>query len=446
MKKPFYLVVGLGKTGQSIARYLKRRGYPFAVFDTRVNAPGVDAFRAAYKEVDVFLESLPDGMYPKITEIITSPGVPLDNPFLQKAKVMNIPIIGDIECLAREVNAPIIGITGTNGKSTVTTLVGEMAVAAGLSVAVAGNIGTPVLDLVDSGENYDLWVLELSSFQLDLTTSLAPIAATILNISPDHLDRHHSLADYIAAKHNIFKNTKYAVYNREDEETVPHGSRKAMVMTSFGLSEPASGQWGIRNQAGHIFLAQGDSLLLDVADLKIQGRHNWQNALAAAALAFASGIDKQSIVTTLKTFSGLPHRCQWVRTLDEVQWINDSKGTNIGATISAIYGIGSSLKGRIVLIAGGLGKGADFSALRDSVTNYVRSVVVIGTDAAKIEAALRDLVPIEYASSFEQAISLAKSTAEAGDVVLLSPACASLDMFKDFNHRGEQFTALVNEL
>lgn len=448
MNQSLYLVAGLGKTGHSIAGYLSRRNKPFVVFDTRKKVEGLAEFTREYPGVDVFLGDLPSTLYEQLAGIITSPGVSLDEPFLKQAFDLNIPVYGDIECLAREMNSPVIAITGTNGKSTVTTLVGEMAKAAGLSVAVAGNIGLPVLDLLDDNKHYDLWVLELSSFQLDLTHSLKPIAATILNISPDHLDRHHNLAAYTQAKQRIYDQAQFLLYNRDDQQTFPskQSSANQALFTSYGLDAPAEGQWGIIEQAGIFYLAQGDNLLLPIDRLRLKGKHNWQNALAACALASAAGIKPEFIVKVLESFSGLPHRCQWVRSLDGVDWINDSKGTNIGATISAISGIGGSMQGKIVLIAGGLGKGADFTELRTPVADYVRSVVLIGEDADKIENALSGLVPVLRAQSLDGAVNLAKLQAMPGDVVLLSPACASLDMFRDFNHRGESFANLVGKL
>lgn len=448
MNQPFYLVAGLGKTGHSIAGYLSRRNKPFVVFDTRQEVEGLDAFNAEFPGVDVFLGELPATIYQQLTGIITSPGVALDEPFLQEAFRRKIPVFGDIECLAREINAPVIAITGTNGKSTVTTLVGEMAKAANLSVAVAGNIGLPVLDLLDNEQHYDLWVLELSSFQLDLTYSLSPVAATILNISPDHLDRHHSLEAYVEAKQRIYHQTQAFISNRDDAQTTPTQQEFAneVIATSFGLDKPTVGHWGMIEKNGLHYLSYGNECLLSTEELRIKGKHNWQNALAACALAAAAGIKPEYMIKVLKTFTGLPHRCQWVRTLDEIDWINDSKGTNIGATISAISGIGGSMQGKIVLIAGGLGKGADFTELRPPVAEYVRSVVLIGEDADKIEHALAEMVPVLRATSLEKAVTVAKSQAISGDVVLLSPACASLDMFRDFNHRGEVFAHLVSKL
>lgn len=448
MTQSFYLVVGLGKTGRSIAGYLQRRKLPFMVFDTRSKVDGVDAFASEFPGIEIFLGELPEGVYPCLKEIIASPGVAIDAPFLLEAARRHIPIIGDIECLARAVTAPVIAITGTNGKSTVTTLVGEMAKAAGFKVAVAGNIGTPVLDLLDDGQPYDLWVLELSSFQLDLIDSLAPVAAALLNITADHLDRHHSLDAYISAKQRIYHRAGVLVYNRDDKKTFPNTLilDDSCRLSSYGLDGLSHNEWDLLEKEGQMQLVKGDAFLMPVEQLRLKGRHNWQNCLAACALAEAINIAPQHMMDVLKNFPGLPHRCEWVRTLDDVEWINDSKGTNIGATISAISGIGGSMQGKIVLIAGGLGKGADFNELRFPVSEYARSVILIGTDADKIEQGLGAVVPVLHASSLVDAVFLARAQAIKGDVVLLSPACASQDMFRDFNHRGDAFVESVNAL
>lgn len=440
----YSLVAGLGVTGHSIARYLIRKKRPFVMYDTRLHPAAADEFRHEFPGVDVFLGELPESVYESISEIISSPGVPLDSPFMMKASEKNIPIYGDIECLAREIDAPVAAITGTNGKSTVTTLVGEMAKVAGMTVAVAGNIGTPVLDLLDNGVRYDLWVLELSSFQLDLVTSLAPVAATILNVSADHLDRHHTLQAYIDAKQRVYHQAHTMIYNRDDVQTKPRENTHPVV--SYGLSTPDEAQWGIRTFDDNTYLAYGSQTILPVSALKMKGRHNWSNALAACAVAHAAGIDTQCMITVLTQFTGLPHRAQWVRTLDGVDWINDSKGTNIGATCSAILGIGESMQGKIVLIAGGLGKGADFSQLRAPMADHVRTLVLIGEDADKMESALGSSVKVLRSPSLEEAVRVAHQQAQPGDVVMLSPACASQDMFRDFNHRGEVFVSQVNAL
>ncbi|QDQ40395.1 UDP-N-acetylmuramoyl-L-alanine--D-glutamate ligase [Legionella geestiana] len=445
MQKQPMLIAGLGKTGFSIARHLQRQNQPFIAFDTREAPEVLSAFREAFPGVETFTGTLPDSVFSSLCAVVASPGVPLDTPVLQKAHALNIPVWGDIECLAREIDAPVIAITGTNGKSTVTALVGEMARMAGMRVAVAGNIGTPVLDVLETAEVPEIWVLELSSFQLDLQESLRPIAAAILNVTPDHLDRHKSLEAYVAAKHRIAHHASTLVINREDPLTRPPAA-SGTTCISFGLDAPSADNWGLQTENGHTYLSRGPKQLLDCADLPLQGRHNWQNALAAAALAHSAGISDEAIVRALTSFKGLPHRCQWVRTLDGVQWINDSKGTNTGATVSAIAGTGASLSGKIVLIAGGQGKGADFSELRAPVEAFGRAVVLIGEDAEKIARALDGTVPLHRAATLKDAIARARACAQPGDVVLLSPACASFDMFRDFNHRGECFTREVNAL
>lgn len=444
MKQSFYLVAGLGKTGLSIARYLQSRHKSFVAFDTRKEAPGLHEFHTEFPDIQVYLQDVPEAVLQQLTDIIASPGLSLDTPFIQKARSLGVCVYGDIECLAREISAPVVAITGTNGKSTVTTLVGDMAKAAGLRVAVAGNIGTPVLDMLLENKHYDLWVLELSSFQLDLTYSLSPTAATILNVSPDHLDRHHHLDAYVAAKQRVYQQAKTVLYNRDDSYTLPDNKCSPnATRQSFGSDKGADEEWGLVTKAESIYLAKGNQCIISVDSLLIKGIHNWLNALAACALAQAVGISLDSIVPVLKVFSGLPHRCQWVRALDGVDWINDSKGTNIGATISAINGIGGSMQGKIVLIAGGQGKGADFNELTQPVAEFVRSIVLIGEDADKIESALNKVAPVVRAHSLDGAVALAKAQAKPGDVVLLSPACASQDMFRDFNHRGEIFASSV---
>jgi UDP-N-acetylmuramoylalanine--D-glutamate ligase len=439
-----YLVAGLGKTGLSVARYLKKRGHSFAAFDTRVEVETKAAFALEFPDVPVYLGTFPSELVSQLTTIIASPGLPLDLPLFQQAKTLGIPIYGDIECLVREITAPVIAITGTNGKSTVTTLVGEMAKLAGFNVAVAGNIGQPVLSLLDDGQSYNLWVLELSSFQLDLLHSLRSKAATILNVSPDHLDRHHTLEAYIAAKKRIYHQAQGIVFNRQDRATFPDDNSSLSI--SFGLDTPSEGQWGIIKQNNTTYIAKGNRCLLSVDDVRIKGLHNWQNAMAACAIADMAGIASEYQIEALRTFSGLPHRCQWVRSFDAVEWLNDSKGTNVGATLSAIEGIGESISGKIVLIAGGQGKGADFKALQAPVKAYVRTVVLLGEDKEKLADALQNQALVLRANSLEEAVFLAHKEANPGDTVLLSPACASLDMFKDFNHRGEVFTELVTRL
>lgn len=447
------LIVGLGKTGLSIARYLHHKKLPFAVYDTREAPPAQALFREIYPDVPLYLKTYPTNLHDCISKLICSPGVSLDSALIQEARARAIPIESDIDCLAREVDAPMVAITGTNGKSTVTTWLGEMAQAAGMKTAVAGNIGTPVLDfLLDKPDVYDVWVLELSSFQLELTSALRPVASTVLNITPDHLDRHHTLEAYRAAKHRIYRGAKACVFNRDDVATKPDGvdlDAESRVV-SFGSDEPASQQsWGLRRHATNqkLYLARGDALIMPVDDIGLKGRHNWMNALATCALAEVLAIPTDVCVAVLKNFSGLPHRCQTVRVLHDVLWINDSKGTNVGATESAILGLSPAGEGKLVLIAGGQGKGGDFQALRETVAEHVRALILIGEDAKLIDEALGDVVEVmHHAVSLDDAVKQAQACAKAGDTVLLSPACASLDMFDNFNHRGEVFTALVHAL
>lgn len=392
------------------------------------------------------MQTLPDDLFEKLTTIVASPGVPLDAPFMQKAASMGIPVIGDIELLAQEITAPVIAITGTNGKSTVTSLVGEMAKQAGLKTAVAGNIGEPVLDVLADGNDYDVWVLECSSFQLDLTYSLTPHAAVILNITEDHLDRHHLFAAYVQAKQRIFRHANTMIFNRDDQSTSPSIQYAHGAKVSFGTQPPHQEQWGLVMQDNRRFITYGFDQVIDVDAIKMKGKHNWMNAMAACALAQTLAIPFPVMAQVLTTFAGLNHRAQWVRTLNGVDWINDSKGTNVGATSAAIVGLGESSQGKIVLIAGGQGKGADFCELQQPVGHFVRSVVLIGEDADKIEQALTTIIETQKASSLEQAVIMAKANAQPGDIVLFSPACASFDMFVDFNQRGEVFIEAVNRL
>lgn len=442
------LVIGLGKTGNSIARYLQRKDIPFAVFDTRDTVNGLDEFKQNFPEVAIYLGTLPNEIYSDIEAVITSPGVDCNIPTIQKFIKLGIPLAGDIEYFSREVNAPVIAITGTNGKSTVTTLVGEMARSFEISVAVAGNIGNPVLDMLDDGQQYGLWVLELSSFQLDLTSSLCPLAATILNISPDHLDRHGNFANYVQAKQRVYTNAEYYLFNREDELTAPNQLAEITdeKIISYGLDAPQPGHWGLREVHGQIYIAHGMENIMPINDAKLKGMHNWVNILAASALARVAGISYNAIQDALKSFSGLEHRCELVKNIDGVDWINDSKGTNVGATIAAINGLGKTIKGKIILIAGGQGKGGKFSDLSAVVAKYVSTIIVLGEDAKLIENSLSGVAKFVNANSMQEAVLQGRELAKHGDVVLLSPACASFDMFRDYNQRGEVFAAAVASL
>jgi UDP-N-acetylmuramoylalanine--D-glutamate ligase len=436
------VVVGLGTTGLSCVRYLRKQGLTVAATDTRQNPPTLATLRAEFPEVKLSLGGLDTELLLKAKQLIVSPGLSLQEPAIALAMAAGIPVIGDIELFALKARAPIVAITGSNAKGTVTTLVGEMGKRAGLSIRVGGNIGTPALDLLEETEP-DFYVLEISSFQLETTHSLKAAAAVILNISTDHLDRHITLANYIAAKQRIYRGCRYAIYNRDDRATFPEVTNDKI---SFGLNEPKEGEFGLIKDQNEYYLAKGATKLLSTRELRIKGRHNWSNALAALALADALQWPMKACLTALQGFSGLPHRCEWLLERRGVHWYNDSKGTNVGATTAALVGLGSELTGKIILIAGGLGKGADFTPLQSPVSTFVRTVILFGQDAEQIGRALKGHAQIIYATDIRDAVSSAAQIAHAGDVVLLSPACASWDMFRNFEHRGEVYSALVRGL
>lgn len=438
-----HIVIGLGITGLSCLRFLRRRGIPIAVMDTRENPPNLAKFRQEYPDIPVYMgKDWPQELLNQAQALVVSPGVGIAYWPIQEAKAQGVEVIGDIELFARFNQTPVVAITGSNGKSTVTTLVGEMARAAGKKTAVVGNIGTPVLDILDADDQYDLIVMELSSFQLETTTSLHPLVATVLNISPDHLDRYPSIEAYIQAKHRIYQDANQLVINKDD----PYSDSAQIAKRQwFTLSEPLVNEWGLRSQNGQSWLCYEDQFLLAVSELKIFGQHNVMNALSALALGAAAGLDQSAMLQTLRIFSGLPHRCQWVAAKDQISWINDSKGTNIGACQAALKGIGSQVSGKIVLLLGGDGKGADFTDLLPYVSEYCRAIILMGKDATLIANALGKTITAYFAQSMSQAIAIAANCAKGGDVVLLSPACSSLDQYRDFTHRGEIFMESVRQ-
>ena len=437
------IIVGLGVTGLSVARYLAGRDLPFAVCDTRTNPPGLDKLKRFAPMADLYLGELDAQLLSSADELIVNPGIPLSTPAIQTAIQAGVKVVGDIELFARAVDAPIVAITGSNAKSTVTTLVGLMAEKAGRRVAVGGNIGTPALDLLDS--KADLYVLELSSFQLETTEALNAEVATVLNISEDHMDRYADLGAYHLAKHRIFRGARQVVVNRDDALTRPLVADR-LPCWSFGLGKPDFRGFGLIEQDGQKHLAFEFKALMPVSELKIRGAHNQANALAALALGHAVGLPMTAMLEALRDFPGLPHRCQWVGQHAGVDYYDDSKATNVGAALAAIEGFGDTLQGRQVLIAGGDGKGADFSPLCEPISRYCRAVVLLGRDADKLEQVLKSHVPLQRVSSLDEAVSAAASLAQPGDAVLLSPACASLDMFANFEERGRLFAAAVGRL
>ncbi|MGN5519704.1 UDP-N-acetylmuramoyl-L-alanine--D-glutamate ligase [Halopseudomonas sp. Lyrl_26] len=437
------IIVGLGVTGLSVARYLAGRDLPFAVCDTRTNPPGLDKLKRFAPMADLYLGELDAQLLSSADELIVNPGIPLSTPAIQTAIQAGVKVVGDIELFARAAEAPIVAITGSNAKSTVTTLVGLMAEKAGRRVAVGGNIGTPALDLLDS--KADLYVLELSSFQLETTEALNAEVATVLNISEDHMDRYADLGAYHLAKHRIFRGARQVVVNRDDALTRPLVADR-LPCWSFGLDKPDFRGFGLIEQDGQKHLAFEFKALMPVSELKIRGAHNQANALAALALGHAVGLPMTAMLDALRDFPGLPHRCQWVGQHAGVDYYDDSKATNVGAALAAIEGFGDTLQGRQVLIAGGDGKGADFSPLCEPISRYCRAVVLLGRDADKLEQVLKSHVPLQRVSSLDEAVNAAASLAQPGDAVLLSPACASLDMFANFEERGRLFAAAVGRL
>lgn len=442
------LIVGLGKTGLSCARYLASQGLDFAVTDNRDNPPGLQQIRDEMPDVPVFVGGFNPEVFAAASQLVVSPGVSLQEPQLRAARERGAELLGDIELFARETGGaaeiPVVAITGSNGKSTVTTLVGEMARAAGLNVAVGGNLGSPALDLLDPA--VQLYVLELSSFQLDTTRSLKAAAAVVLNISPDHMDRYADLDAYTASKAVIFQGAAIGIINRDDPRVAAMAGI-ARGQLGFTLEAPEGEDFGIGRQAGSAWLCQGERPLLAVSELLIPGRHNQANALAALALGSAVDLPMPVMLKTLREFQGLPHRTQFIAEKRQLRWYNDSKGTNVGATIAALDGMHPEVgDSRTVLIAGGDCKGADFSALAPVVERTARAVVLIGRDAPIIEAALHDRVPLIHAGSLPEAIERAVQLGRPGDRVLLSPACASFDMFRNFEARGDAFIQAVEAL
>lgn len=434
------LVVGLGETGLSCVRFLAKEGVPVAVCDSREQPPGLLRIQADYPDVAVFLGPFSESVFQAAQQVVVSPGVSIKSPLIEQARRRGVPVIGDIEMFVRRARAPIVAITGSNGKSTVTHLISMMIRDAGKAVLMGGNVGTPALDLLaEPVPQY--YVLELSSFQLETTQSLSSAAAVILNISPDHMDRYDTLAEYAAAKGAIYVNARRCIVNRDDD-VVTQLATGAKNTLQFGLGEPSGDDYGVSTVEGRDWLVKGRRPLLAVDDLLIKGRHNASNALAALALGEAIGLPMEAMLQTLRRFPGLPHRMQWVGEKGGVRWFNDSKGTNVGATVAAIAGA----PGPVVLIAGGLGKGQDFSDLAQSMAKSGRAAIVMGKDAALIKAALTSVIPVHTVATMADAVAKAGELAQQGDVVLLSPACASFDMFSGYEQRGDVFSACVQEL
>jgi len=435
------LVVGLGLSGLSCARWLVRHEYDVTVVDTRTQPPGLAALHAELPAVTVLTGPFDPARFQDPGLLVVSPGVSLREPVIAEAMARGVETVGDVELFARQARAPIVAITGSNGKSTVTTLVGEMCREAGLDTAVGGNIGVPVLDLLREPEP-EVYVLELSSFQLESTRSLEAHAATVLNLSADHMDRYASLPEYALSKSRIFQGQGLMVLNADDPAVMAM-ARPGRRTVRFGEHPPASDiDYGLVQHSGEPWLARGARLLMPAASVPLPGRHNLMNVLAAMALSESMHVPLDAMKRAVARFHGLHHRTELVAERDGVRWIDDSKGTNVGATVAALSGMDQP----VVLIAGGDGKGADFQALRPVVARRARAVVLIGRDAARIEQALGNVVPVVHATDMTGAVRAAQQLAQVGDVVLLSPACASFDMFRNYEHRGQVFAQAVREL
>lgn len=442
VKNKRVVVLGLGHTGLSALRWLDAQGAKVIVADTRENPPNLQAVRNEMPSVEIILGDFDTSLLQTAALMVISPGVALSTPAVQQAIGAGVPVVGDVELFAqfRSPNAKVIAITGSNGKTTVTTLVGEMCQSAGLKTIVAGNIGLPVLEALDM-DVPDVYVLELSSFQLETTNSLIADVATVLNVTEDHMDRYPDLSTYAAAKAHIFYKAKHQVLNRDDAWSMVM-ERPPLALTTYGLDAVADG-FGIEDKNNEIWLCDSGKHLINAADLHIRGAHNVSNALAALALCRAIGLEYAPLLSTLYNFKGLPHRVEWVAEIDKVDYFDDSKGTNVGATCAAISG----LPQKVVLIAGGDGKDQNFSPLVRPVKENARAVVLIGRDAYIIEKVLLETaVPIYHAQDMQEAVAIAKRVAQTGDAVLLSPACASLDMYENYIKRAEAFVAAVKRL
>lgn len=439
-KRDLKVVVGLGKTGLSCVHHLQSRGFNVAVTDTRLEPPGLKELETKYPKLRVELGSLNETLLTEASELIVSPGLSIKEPLIAKQLRRGIPIIGDIELFARSANKPTAAITGSNGKSTVTSIVGYLAECADKKVRVGGNLGTPALDLLDN--EAELYVLELSSFQLETTYTLNTLSSVNLNISADHMDRYESLNEYVDAKLRIYNHCQLPVVNLDDPISY-QSYRFKQPPLGFTLGEPSQGVYGLKTVNEEKFLAWGETKLLPVKSLSLRGQHQYANVLAALAIGSQIGLPLEVMIAHIINFKGLPHRCQLVANIEGVDWYNDSKATNVGSAQAAILGIGPEIAGKIVLLAGGQGKKADFSDLYQPIAKFVKELILFGEDKSIISKTLKGASPIKLTDNLESAVDLAKASAIKGDVVLLSPACASLDMFNNFEHRGEEFTKLV---
>jgi len=430
--KPSTLIVGLGKTGFSCVKCLVAEGVSVAVTDSREHPPYWEALKEQYPDVAVFLGGFSDDAFKMAEQIVISPGVSRALPEIQQAANRGLPILGDVELFARRCKAPVIAITGSNGKSTVTAIVNEMIKAAGYKVSMGANYGTPALDLLED-EVPDYYLLELSSFQLENTTSLSPVVSVLLNLSPDHLDRYDSVEDYYATKRRVYRGASQIISTTEEAASTLLKDKNCIT---FGLSGSDACIEQIDDEPWIVYRTLP---VITVNDLQLLGQHNLKNALAAVAIANALALPLSAVIATLKTFAGLPHRMELVLEKHGVKWINDSKATNVDATTAALLGT----DGPLILLAGGEGKGADFTSLRTAVAQRAKAVILYGRDASLISAILNECVPIYQVATLNEAVEQAAKIAKKGDRVLLSPACASFDLYDNYEQRGDAFKLLL---
>ncbi len=440
-QKQLAVVVGLGRTGLSVVPHLLSLDYDVEVHDSRDLPPQMTILQEAFPGIPVVTGEFDADRFCHADLLVVSPGVPLADPAVARAMAQNVKMVGDIELFVHAAKAPIVAITGANGKSTVSALVAEMLGAAGLETRLGGNIGIPAMELLHEQEP-DVYVLELSSFQLETTRSLNAVAATVLNVSEDHMDRYADIDAYAETKAGIFNGDGTMVLNKDDNRVVGM-ARANRKQVRFGLSAPENeNEFGVIKRDGETWLMKGEQPLLARSRIRLPGQHNVANVLAAYALASVMDISMDAASKAVCEFHGLPHRCQFIADQDSVMWLNDSKATNVGSATAALNGMDKA----VIWIAGGEGKDADFSPLKQAAKDHVKHAVLMGRDAKLIEAALDNVVPVHYAADMSDAVTQAQALASAGEIVLLSPACASFDMFENFIHRGDVFADKVREL
>lgn len=446
--EPLSVIVGLGDTGLSCAKYFASVGKPFKVVDSRSQPPGLQELKMLLPNVECELGPFRSQSFVEAAELVVSPGVSLKTIEIVNAVDAGVTVTGDIDIFSKSVTAPIVAVTGSNGKSTVVAMLAEILRCAGIDFGLGGNLDgvnfKPALELL-SEESKALYLLELSSFQLETTENLGAKVATLLNLSEDHMDRYEDLTEYGAAKQRIFRACQQVVVNRDDINSYPQQELQVPVW-DFGFGRPGVNGLGLLEEDGDQYLAYQFEKIVSTSELKVFGQHNISNVLAATGLALALGIELKHIRSGITVFSGLPHRCQWVRNIAGVEFYNDSKGTNVGATAAAVEGLGQRIEGHIVLIAGGVGKGADFASLVPVINRWGKEVILIGQDAVEMATNFDSDIQTYFANDMTDAVSVALGHARPGDAVLLSPACASFDMYENFQHRGQSFIDSVESL